>query len=142
MHLREQSILLSEFFHRFRINIRNKYEENLKGLTIQKENQNSDEEALTWKAYKLTLHENSNFLHMITFNQSDKNQDIQKAMKETIEIFTRNNFDRVSIYNTFVKQFAELLKQELESKNRNLIKQFFNYELDSFIFFLTRVKDW
>lgn len=80
------------------------YNEKLGNLT----NENEQSEDLIWKAYNLTLIENSkNFLHMITYNESDPNQDVNKDMGETINLFKARKLNNTIIYNTFVNQFYE-----------------------------------
>lgn len=104
IYLNETAIILSDYFDNFNTNMMRIYNEKLGNLT----NENEQSEDLIWKAYNLTLIENSkNFLHMITYNESDPNQDVNKDMGETINLFKARKLNNTIIYNTFVNQFYE-----------------------------------
>ena len=99
----------------------------LKDEEIQITNDGSVASSLVWKAYNLTLIENSkNFLHMITYNESNLEQDLQKDMNETLQIFASNNFNRTLIYNTFVMQFSENFNQNIDKSQQNFLNK--NYK--------------
>ena len=99
----------------------------LKDEEIQITSDGSVASSLVWKAYNLTLIENSkNFLHMITYNESNLEQDLQKDMNETLQIFASNNFNRTLIYNTFVMQFSENFNQNIDKSQQTFLNK--NYK--------------
>ena len=141
IYFNQTALILSDYFDRFNANMMNKYNETLKSLNDQIEPKTDiEEESLIWQAYNLTLIESSkNFLHMITYNQSNPNgQDLKQEMNKTMEIFDTHKFNKTLIYNTFVMQFYENFSHSVEKSNQSLVNKSYKKLINNLLRFKQR----
>lgn len=84
----------------------------------------SSEENLVWKAYNLTLIENSKkFLHMIALNESIQNQDLNSDIKKIVDYFEEKKLNKTTVYHNFVDQFySNFNTKVVKVKQSNLYK--------------------